>query len=191
MITKVVVNGTARTETGKKSSKATRRAGEVPVVMYGPNELYHFTAKVTDFKQLIYTPDFKIAEVNLDGKKYDCIIKTKQFHPISEGLLHVDLLIMTPGNALKVNIPLRFKGASPGVKVGGKFLQQVRTIKVKTTPESIVDQLIVDISTLELGQSVRVRDIEIPAGVEIMSAGATPVATVEVPRALRGKQNQG
>ena len=114
-------------------------------------------------------------------------MKDKQFHPISEQLLHVDLLILTDGHPIKVNIPLRFRGSSPGVKVGGKFMQQVRTIKVKTVPEKLISEVIIDISKLELGQSVRVRDIDIIEGVEIMSAPGTPVATVEVPRALRGK----
>jgi large subunit ribosomal protein L25 len=186
----VIINGTERSDVGKKAAKATRRAGEVPVVMYGPQECYHFTAKATDFKHLIYTPDFKIADVNFNGKTYRCILKAKQFHPISENLLHVDLLILTDGHPLKVNIPLRFKGASPGVKVGGKFMQQVRTVKVKTIPEKLISELIIDISTLELGQSVRVRDIDAIEGVEIMLAPGTPVASVEVPRALRGKQAQ-
>ncbi len=191
MANSVIINGTVRTETGKKASKAVRNSAGVPVVMYGPKESYHFTAPVSDFKNLIYTPDFKIAEVNLDGKTYKCILKDKQFHPISEALLHVDLLTLTEGHPIKVNIPLRFKGVSPGVKVGGKFLQQVRTIKVKTTPEKLVDHLMIDVSTLELGQSVRVRDIEVNEGVEIMMPTGMPVATVEVPRALRGKQAQG
>ena len=183
----VIINGILRSDTGKKASKAARNAGEVPVVMYGPKEVYHFTAKTTDFKGIIYTPDFKIAEVHFEGKTYRCILKDKQFHPISEQLLHVDLLILTDGHPLRVNIPLRFRGSSPGVKVGGKFMQQVRTIKVKTVPEKLISEVIIDISKLELGQSVRVRDIDVIEGVEIMSAPGTPVATVEVPRALRGK----
>ena len=183
----VTINGTLRSDTGKKAAKAARNSGDVPVVMYGPKEVYHFTAKTTDFKSIIYTPDFKIAEVNLDGKTYKCILKDKQFHPISEQLLHVDLLILTDGHPLKVNIPLRFRGSSPGVKVGGKFMQQVRTIKVKTVPEKLINEVIIDISGMELGQSVRVRDIDVIEGVEIMNAPGTPVATVEVPRALRGK----
>ncbi len=185
----VVINGIARTEVGKKAAKAARANGEIPVVMYGPTkEVMHFTAKVTDFKTLIYTPDFKIAEVNLDGVTYKTILKAKQFHPISEALLHVDLLILTDGHAVKYEIPVNFRGSSPGVKVGGKFMQKLRRIKVKSLPENMVLELNADISSMELGQSLRVRDIDIQAGVEVMSQPATPIASVEVPRALRGKQ---
>jgi large subunit ribosomal protein L25 len=186
----VVINGTLRSETGKKSSKAARYNKEVPVVMYGPKELVHFTASVTDFKDMIYTPEFKIADVNVGGKSYRAILKAKQFHPISEALLHVDLLILTDGHPVKYEIPVNFYGTSPGVKVGGKFMQKLRRIKVKSLPENMLTELKASISHLELGQSLRVRDIEVAAGVEIMSQPATPIASVEVPRALRGKQAQ-
>lgn len=186
----VVINGTLRNETGKKSSKAARKNGDVPVVMYGPNELVHFTAKVADFKDLIYTPDFKIADVTVGGKTYKTILKTKQFHPISEALLHVDLLVLTDGHPIKYEIPVNFFGSSPGVKIGGKFMQKLRRIKVKSLPENMILQLQADISSMELGQSLRVRDIEVAEGIEIMSQPAIPIASVEIPRALRGKQAQ-
>lgn len=184
----VVINGTLRNETGKKAAKAARANEEIPVVMYGPKELVHFTAKVTDFKTLIYTPEFKIAEVHVGGKTYRTILKAKQFHPISEALLHVDLLILTDGHPVKYEVPVSFKGQSPGVKVGGKFMQKVRRVKVKSLPENMVTELSASIEGLELGQSLRVRDIEVPAAIEIMSQPATPIASVEIPRALRGKQ---
>jgi len=184
----VVINGTLRTETGKKASKATRANDEIPVVMYGPKELVHFTAKVSAFKDLIYTPEFKIADVTVGGKTYKTILKAKQFHPISEALLHVDLLILTDGHPVKYEIPVNFRGSSPGVKVGGKFMQKLRRIKVKSLPENMVLELTADISSMELGQSLRVRDIDVQAGVEVMSQPATPIASVEIPRALRGKQ---
>ncbi|MFZ4542651.1 MAG: 50S ribosomal protein L25 [Saprospiraceae bacterium] len=184
----VVINGVLRDSTGKKSSKLARANDDVPVVMYGPKEVIHFTAKVADFKTLIYTPEFKIAEVLVGDKKYRTILKAKQFHPISEALLHVDLLILTDGHPVKYEIPVNFVGSSPGVKVGGKFAHKLRRIKVKSLPENMVTELTASISSLELGQSLRVRDIEVTAGIEIMSQPATPIASVEIPRALRGKQ---
>ena len=186
----VVINGVLREATGKKASKLVRSNEEVPVVMYGPKEVVHFTAKVADFKTLIYTPEFKIAEINVGGKKYRAILKDKQFHPISEALLHVDLLILTDGHPVKYEVPVKFVGSSPGVKVGGKFTHKLRRIKVKSLPEKMVTELTASISALELGQTLRVRDIEVTPGIEIMSQPATPIASIEIPRALRGKQQQ-
>jgi large subunit ribosomal protein L25 len=184
----VVINGTLRSETGKRATKAVRNAGQVPVVMYGPKEVIHFTADVPAFKPLIYTPDFKIVEVNVGGKSYKTILKDKQFHPISEALLHVDLLILADGHPVKYEVPLRFKGQSPGVKVGGKFVQKVRRVKLKSLPEHMVTEVFSDISSLELGHTLRIRDVEIPANIEVMQQPAIPVASIEIPRALRGQQ---
>ena len=136
-------------------------------------------------KNLIYTPDFKIAELTIDGKPYRAILKAAQFHPVSDALLHVDFLRLIEKTPIKVEVPLRFKGVSPGVKVGGKLIQQVRKIKIKTTPEYLVDELKADISSLELGQALRMKEVIVPKGIEILNNMATPVALIEIPRALK------
>ena len=184
----VTITGTKRTDTGKKSTKAARKEGLVPCVMYGGNEVVHFTATPKSFKNLIYTPDFKIAEVNIDSQPHRCIVKDMQFHPVTDDLMHIDLLQLVDGQKVIVEIPIGFKGIAPGVKTGGKLIQKVRRVKVKTTPDKIVDKLFVDISELELGFSVRVRDIELGEGMEVMNPLAIPVASVEVPRALRSAE---
>jgi len=147
----VAVTGTKRADTGKKSTKAARKEGLVPCVMYGGDEVVHFTASPKAFKSLIYTPDFKIAEINIDGQAHRCIIKDMQFHPVTDDLLHIDLLQLVDGQKVNVEIPIGFKGVAPGVKTGGTFIKKVRQVKVKTTPDKIVDRLFIDISELELG----------------------------------------
>ena len=181
----IAISAQARTAGGKKGAKAVRNAGQVPCVIYGGEENVHFSAATNSFKKLIYTADFKLAEITIDDKAYKCIIKDAQFHPVSDDLLHVDFLQLVDKQQVKVNLPVRFIGTAPGTKEGGKLSQQLRRVKVKTTPEYLVDELQLDISNLNLGHSVRVRDITPVEGVEIMSAGATPVASVVVPRALR------
>ncbi len=181
----IEINASSRHGFGKKGSNADRKSGNVPAVMYGGEEVLHFTVTPAGVKNLIYTPDFKVAEINLDGKKHRAILKSAQFHPVSEELLHIDFLSLIPNKAFKVEIPLRFKGVSPGVKLGGKLIQQLRKIKIKTTPESLVDELKADISKLDLGQALRVREVIIPKGVEILNNAATPVALIEIPRALK------
>ena len=181
----VAINGKARTEFGKKGSKAMRREGYVPSVLYGGEEVIHFGVTPRSVKELVYTPDFKVAQVSVDGKTYSAILKDIQFHPLSDELLHLDFLELVPEKQVKVAVPVKFVGAAPGLKVGGKLMQALRRIKIKTTPEHLVDTLELDISKLELGQSIRVRDIKTPEGIEITSAPGTPVASIEVPRALR------
>jgi large subunit ribosomal protein L25 len=184
-MTTIEVQGTTRSEFGKKGAKQDRNNGNVPAVMYGGDEVIHFTVTPASVKHLIYTPDFKIASLDIDGKQYKAIIKSIQFHPVTEQLLHMDFLRLIANTPVKVEVPLRFKGVSPGVKVGGKLIQQVRKIKIKTTPENLVDELKADISKLDLGQSLRVKEVIVPNGIEILNNGAIPVALIEIPRALK------
>lgn len=179
------LNGVARNELGKKATKAYRNNELVPCVIYGGQENIHFSAKPLDLRGLVYTPDFKIAQVTVDGNTYKCILKSVQYHPVSEQILHVDLLELVEKKKLKVEVPLRFTGTSPGVKAGGKLLPLVRRIKIKTTPEHLVNEVSVDVSQLELGQSVRVRDITAQKGIEVLNSPGIPLAMIEIPRALR------
>ncbi len=181
----IAIKGNKRTDLGKRAAKLARQTNEVPCVIYGGENVVHFTAPVLDFTKLVYTADFNLVEIEVDGKTYKCILKDMQFHPVTDNLMHIDFLELVDGQAIKVELPVRFKGQAPGVKTGGKLYQKLRTVKIKTTPEHLVDELLVDVSELQLGQSIRVRDIEISKEMEMMTTPGIPVASVEVPRALR------
>ena len=181
----VAFTGQIRTELGKKGTKAIRKEGKTPCVLYGGDQIIHFSIDVKDVKTLVYTPDFKLAEISIDGATYKCILKEIQFHPVTEEIRHIDFVELVDGQKVNVEIPIRFKGSSPGEKVGGKLYQKLRRVKVKTTPDYLIDELLVDVSTLQMGQSVRVKDIEVDDNLEILSSMNIPVASVEVPRALR------
>lgn len=186
----VNIEGKLRTEIDKKVIKALRAIDQVPCVIYGGAENIHFSAHKNSFTELIYTPEFKLASLNVDGKSVKAFIKEVQFHPVTDNITHVDFMELVPGKTFKVEIPISLKGLAVGVKNGGKLQQKVRKVKVKTTPESLVNALIIDVSELEMGKSLRVRDIQLADGIEIMSNGATPVASVEIPRALKSAQMQ-
>ncbi len=181
----VEIQGNKRNNLGSKGAKEIRKEGGIPAVLYGGEDVVHFTVTPAAVKHIIYTPDFKLADLDVDGHHYKAILKSVQFHPVTDEVIHIDFLKLIDKTPIKVEVPLRFKGTSPGVKVGGKLIQQLRKIKIKTTPSHLVDELNADISSLDLGQALRVRDIHIPNGVEIINNAATPVALIEVPRALK------
>lgn len=181
----VAINAQARPELGKKATKSYRNQGLIPCVMYGNGTAIHFTTTLNEVKTAIYTPDFKLVEVTLEGQSYQCIVKEVQYHPTKENILHIDFLQLIEGNPVKLEVPLRFFGNSPGLKAGGKLVQSIRRIKIKTLPSNMVDELRLDISSLELGQSIRVRDIKVDDNIEILIPSGTPVALIEIPRALR------
>ncbi|MCL4107767.1 UNVERIFIED_CONTAM: hypothetical protein GTU68_027152 [Idotea baltica] len=182
----VNIQAEKRSEVGTKSSKALRREGKIPCVIYGNDQVDYFTVEFNQVKSLVYTPEFKLAEVEIDGKVTKCILKDIQMHPVTDDIVHIDFLRLVDDVKIKVELPIAFKGESPGVKNGGKLTQTMRTIKVKATPDLLVDKLYVSIDGLKLGQSVRVKDVEVAEGMEVMSALPTPVAQVAIPRALKG-----
>lgn len=182
----VAISGQLRTALGKAAAKAVRKEERIPCVIYGGGEAIHFTVAEKDVRDLIYTPDFKVADVTVSGKSYRCFVKDVQWHPVTDKITHLDFLRLIDGAPVKVEIPLRFKGVSPGVKNGGKLLQKLRRVKIKTTPEHLINEMCIDISQLELGQSIRVRDIDSAhENIEVLNSPGVPVASVEVPRALR------
>ena len=187
----VKLEGQVRTEFGKKHTKLVRKQGLVPAVIYGGGTTATISVTPKSVKTLVYTPDFKLAEITVAGETYTCILKDIVFHPLSDEIVHIDFLRTIEGTPIKVEIPVGYTGKSPGVKEGGKLIVQMRKVKVKTTPDKLTDMLYVDIGELELGNSVRVRDIVIPEGMELMTTGATPVALVEVPRALKSAAAEG
>jgi large subunit ribosomal protein L25 len=181
----VSIQGTVRAQVGKSDTKVVRAKEEIPCVLYGQKEIIHFTTNWNEVRHLIYTPDFKTAELTINGQSYSAILKDVQFHPSTEKILHIDFLKLTPGRSINVSVPLRLQGSSPGVKSGGRLIQSVRKIKVKCVPEKLVDEVVLDISNLDLGQTVRVRDIQAQSGIEITMTAAIPVASIEIPRAMR------
>ena len=167
------------------NAKQIRKSGKIPAVLYGPDINESFTVTHNEVKKLIFTPDFRIGEVEVGGGKHQCIVKDIQWHPVTDEIIHIDFLALKDGTKVKVEIPVKFKGVSPGIKSGGALVQTMRRVKVKLDPKDLIDELFIDISELELGDAVRVRDIELPDNIELMVNDAVPVATVEVPRALR------
>lgn len=184
----IAIQGHRKEGSGKVEAARIRRQGLVPCIMYksGGGDALQFNANPADFRHLVYTSKFKLAEVTLNGKVHKCILKDIQFHPVTEAVMHLDFLELVPGVKFKASIPVRYEGTSPGVKAGGKFLPKLRTIKILATPETVVDEVVANISEMDLGSTIRVRDIQTIEGIEIMNTGAVPIASIEIPRALRG-----
>ncbi|MCF8236889.1 MAG: 50S ribosomal protein L25 [Saprospiraceae bacterium] len=180
----IQIAGESRDLTGKKASKAVRNNGAIPCCIYGEQNI-NFSTTEKHLRTLVYTPDFKLADITIDGKSYKCILKDIQFHPTSEAIVHVDFQELIPKRPIKVEIPVRLTGVAKGVKNGGKMLNLLRRIKVKTTPEQLVDELFADVTHLTLGQAMRVKEVQVPEGIEILVAPNIPICQVEIPRALR------
>ncbi|MBK8192158.1 MAG: 50S ribosomal protein L25 [Lewinellaceae bacterium] len=183
----IALKAQPKAESGKQAAKKVRHEGLTPAIMYksGGGEAVQFSLQAADFRHLVYTPKFKLVEIELNGAKHKCILKDIQFHPVTETVVHLDFLELVPGVKVKAAVPLRFRGTAPGVRAGGKFLTTLRKINITTTPEKLVDSVVVDISNMNLADTIRVRDIDLQEGVLITNNSAIPIASIEVPRALK------
>ncbi|MCK7559776.1 hypothetical protein MKQ70_34490 [Chitinophaga sedimenti] len=109
----ITIEGTLRSELGKKATRQIRSEGQVPCVIYGGAETVSFHAAATAFKPLVYTADFQQAEINVNGKVYKAIIKDMQFDVVTDELAHIDFLELVPGKAVVATLPLKLVGQSP------------------------------------------------------------------------------
>ncbi|GAA4414274.1 50S ribosomal protein L25/general stress protein Ctc [Nibrella viscosa] len=183
---KLEIVGYKRANLGKSESQAIRAEGNVPCVLYGGQEQVHFYAPAILFRDLLYTPDVYEVTLNIEGDEYRAILQDTQFHPVSDALLHADFLQIVDGKDLRVAVPVRLVGTAPGVQKGGKLVTRVRKLRVTGPAENIPDYIDVDVSGLDLGKSVRVNQIKVQ-GITLLESMSNPVATIEIPRSLRGQ----
>lgn len=181
----IEIIGYKREDLGKQKSKKIRNDGYVPCVMYGEKDHVHFSVPMILFKELVYTPEVYLVDVNVEGDVYQCVLQDIQFHPVSEMILHADFLKLEEDKPVKVNIPVRFEGTSPGVVKGGRLVPKLRYVKVKALPKDLPDFIMVNISKLDMGKSFKVRDLKITE-FEILNSPQVTIVNVETPRAMRG-----
>ena len=183
----ITIKGQLRTGFGKAATRQLRSQELVPGVIYGGAQEINFSAPASEFRPLVYTPSFQLAEVEIDGKVYKCILKDLQFDKVSDQLIHVDLLELVEDKKVIATIPLKFVGASIGVKNGGKFVGKINSLKVKTYPKYLTEQIEVPIDDLDLNGNIRVEDVKVD-NYEILNSPRIPIASVVLTRQLKQEE---
>jgi large subunit ribosomal protein L25 len=152
---------TRRNSLGKKASKSLRKNQQVPCVMYGGKENIHFTAHENSFREIVYTHDVYLINLDVEGKKYDALMKEIQFHPVTDKINHIDFVEISTNKPAVVGIPVEITGNSVGIRGGGKLRQRKRYVRVNGLVKDIPDSLVIDISDLDIGQSVQAGDVKL------------------------------
>ena len=190
----IEINGSLRTETGKKATRELRKSNSVPCVLYGINKdengnqvATHFTVTNDGLRNLVYTPHIYVVNLNIDGKVVTAIMKDIQFHPVTDKILHVDFLQIDESNPIVMEVPVKLEGLAEGVKAGGKLALQVRKLKVKALYSAIPERLIVDVTNLGLGKTIKVGELSYE-GLQILNSKEAVVCAVKLTRAARGAQ---
>jgi large subunit ribosomal protein L25 len=180
----ITIEGQLRTESGKKATRQLRSQKLVPGVIYGGSQEINFSAPATAFKDIVYTPEFMLAEVKIDGKSYYCILKDIQFHKVSDALLHVDFLELVDDKKVIATLPLKFSGTAAGVKAGGKLVTKMKSLKIKALPKYLKEFIDVNIDKLELNENIRVEDVVLE-NMEVLNSPRIPIASVTMTRQLK------
>ena len=180
----ITIEGQLRTESGKKATRLLRSQQLVPAVIYGGTSEICFSAPASAFKSIVYTPEFMLADVTVNGTTHRCILKDLQFNKVSDLLIHVDFLELVDDKKVIASLPLKYVGTAVGVKAGGKLVTKMKSVKVKTLPKYLKEFIEVDITSLELNTNIRVQDI-VAENMEIMNSPRIPIASVTMTRQLK------
>lgn len=185
----VKIEGTRRVDLGKKATRQVRTEGNVPAVIYGGAETIHFSAPVMAFRSLVYTPDFQLAEIIIDGKTYRTIMKDIQFDVVTDRLNHIDFLELVEDKKVIATLPMKFLGQPKGVKDGGRLEIKLKSLNVRTYPKYLKEAIEMNIESLELLANIRVQDV-VEEHMEILNSPRIPIATVVTTRALRQAETE-
>ena len=177
----IEIIGYKRANLGKQNSKKLREEGNVPCVVYGGKEQIHFHSPMILFRDLVYTPGANFVKLNIEGVEKDAILQDIQFHPVSETILHADFLELQDDKKVKMEIPVKIIGNSPGVQQGGKILMRIRKLSLMAYPKNMPSFVEVDISELQLGKSIKVEEL-LNDQYDILNSPLVSVVSVNVPR---------
>lgn len=177
------LNAVKREKAGKGASRAKRREGFVPAVIYGDKKeplIIALEEKVVASemgKSGLWTRQFNVV---VDGQNNHVLCQDIQKHPVSSKPMHVDFLRISQNAELTLDIPLRFENESiaPGIKMGGMLNVVHRTIEVKCKADNIPEAFVIDLSKAELGDSISASSIRLPQGVRLTAQEDFTVATV-------------
>lgn len=181
----IKIAGVNRDAFGKKETKAIRKTGQVPCVIYGNGTTVHFSVDARSLKPLIYTPQSYLVEFDIEGKTEMGVMREVQYHPVTDQVLHVDFYHIIPGKPIAIDVPVKLTGNSEGVKQGGKLILSKRKIRISATMENLPDAIEVDVTSLGLGKSIFVGDLKFD-NVAILTPATTAICAVKMTRAARG-----
>jgi len=184
------LEGTPRTEIGKKAAKAIRKEDMIPAVIYGGESTIHFNVTKEAVRKLIYTPEIFVIDLTIGDKKTKAIIKDMQFQPVSDAVLHIDFLEVFDNKPIVMEVPVALEGFAEGVKAGGKLSLEMRKLKVKALYNLIPEKLTINIDSLGLGKTLQVAALDFE-GLEIMNAKNAVVCAVKLTRAAKGAAAKG
>jgi len=184
------LKASARERVGKGAARAVRRQGRIPAVIYGLGEAPQpISLDFNETKRLIFAGGFltTVFEIDVDGKKTRAIPRDYQLDPVKDMPLHVDFLRVTQDATVNVEVPVHFFNheASPGLKRGGTLNVVRHTVELIVPVDAIPDSIDVDLTGREIGDSIHISAVKLPAGVKpVIQDRDFTIATLVAPSGL-------
>ncbi len=186
-MTTASLSATLRHDTGKGVARKLRQNGEIPAVIYGHGrEPQSLTINAREFDRLIKSvaAGSTVIELDLGGTPARSLIREIQRHPFKKQVMHVDFQEVVAGETITLKCPIVYVGTPIGVRVDAGILDQImHELTIEALPANIPDHINVDISELQVGKSLHVSDLVLPAGVKVMDDDDTTVAIVQPAKA--------
>jgi large subunit ribosomal protein L25 len=181
MMSESLLIAEAREGKGKSIARRIRRAGRVPAVIYGEvKQPLNIAVDAHDLEMKL-REKVSLFNISLDGKEHPVIVRDIQYHPVKSNVLHIDFLQVKKGHKITMTVPIKLEGKPEGVKAGGILEELKREVTIEVLPKDIPDSIIVDISGLQMGDGVHVRDL-LAENFEIQDDLDDFVCRVEMPR---------
>jgi len=171
-------------ETGRKAADALRDSMRVPCVLYGPkvDENVHFSIDELELEKILGESKRQIIEINIDGTTYKTLLKEAEFHPLTDRPVHVDFYVMADDHKVTLSVPIKLEGTPVGVtEGGGRIFQPMHILRIRVTPDLIPGIYTVDVSDLQIGDSLHVRDLELEGIIPLDDLSRTLV-TIRPPK---------
>jgi large subunit ribosomal protein L25 len=186
----IEIKGLKRKELGKKSSKKTRKAGNVPCVIYGKEANIHFEAHENTFKNLVYTHEAHLVKLDLEGEIFNAVLQDMQFHPVTDKIIHADFIQIFDNKPITIDVPVTVTGDAEGVKAGGKLIVKRRHLKVKGFANDLPEDLVIDVTDLKIHHSIKVGELTFDK-IELLDPKITTVVSVATSRvALKTEEEE-
>ena len=191
----IVLNVEVRDRTGTGGAREARRGGLVPGILYGGEQApVAIAVKENEFRKALFTGKLlgHLVTLKYGDESQPVIAKDIQFHPVTDNPHHFDLMRVDAKGTVKINVPVHFKGqdVSPGMKKGGSLEVVRHEVELNCPANAIPEELIVDISTREMGETIRMSDIALPKGVtSAISDRDFVIATLKVSSAALSEIN--
>jgi len=175
--------GKVRETSTKGDLNKLRAKGYVPGNLYGQESSIMFYCFINDLNDLINTADVFMVNLKIEGKIYKSFIKEIQLHPLKDTPIHVDFLELEDNKVVKMIYPIKFKGSPIGARAGGKLYKKMRSLHLKGKVVDLPEELSIDISNLNLGDSIKVKDIHFPK-IKIQELDSATIVTISKTRMI-------